>query len=98
MTDCTNSYSCSTTSCSPCATTGLWINAGGLAQLLLAAAGIGLLVRAVRMKQSRKLTSGGLVVLMSSVLIVIGTTWLAQSSYCQPGSKDYRSSYCSTDD
>jgi hypothetical protein len=98
MTDCTNNYNCSTTNCSPCATTGLWINAGALAQQLLAAAGVGLLFRALRMEQIRQLALGGLVVLMSSVLIVVGTTWLAEGSYCQPGSTGYRSSYCSTTD
>jgi hypothetical protein len=98
MTDCTDNYSCSPTGCSPCATTALWINVGGLAQLLLAVAGVGVLVRGLRTKQSGRLAVGGLVLLMSSVLIVVGTTWRAQGSYCQPGSPDYRSSYCSTDD
>jgi hypothetical protein len=98
LTDCTNNYDCSATHCAPCATTGLWINAGGLAQLLLAGAGVGLLIRGLRTRQSGRLASGGAVLLVSSVLIVAGTTWQAQRSYCQPGSPGYRSSYCSTGD
>jgi len=98
MTDCTNNYSCSTTSCSPCATTELWINAGALAQQLLAAAGIVVLVRGLRTSQIGLLASSGVFLLVSSPLIILGTTWLAQGSYCQPGSPGYVSSYCSTDD
>ena len=41
MTDCTNSYSCSTQSCQPCAVAGRWINVGGIAQWLLAGLGVG---------------------------------------------------------
>ncbi len=98
MTDCTNEYSCSTTSCSPCRTTGLWINVGGLGQLLLAAVGVGVLVRGLRTRRSGYMAVGGVALLVSSVLIVVGTTWLAESSYCRPGTADYRSSYCSTED
>ncbi len=98
MTDCTNNYSCSTTGCPPCATTGLWINVGGLAQQLLAAAGVAVLIRGLRTRQSGRLASGGAVLLVSSVLIIVGTTWQAKGSYCQPGSPGYVSSYCSTDD
>jgi hypothetical protein len=98
MTDCTNAYSCSVTSCSPCAKPGLWINSGGLAQLLLASAGVGVLIRGLRTRRSGQLASSGAALLVSSVLIVVGTTWQAEGSYCQPGSAGYRSSYCSTSD
>jgi hypothetical protein len=98
MTDCTDNYSCSSTGCSPCATTARWINVGGLAQLLLAGAGVGVLIRGLRTRRSRRTALGGAVLLVSSVLIFAGTTWRAQSSYCQPGSPGYRASYCSTDD
>ena len=97
MTSCTDDYSCSITSCSPCRTTGLWINAGALAQQLLAAAGVVVLVRGMRTKRGGHLASAGLALLVSSVLVVVGTTWRAEGSYCRPGSPDYRSSYCSTD-
>ena len=96
MTDCTNNYSCSTTGCAPCATTGRWINVGGLAQQLLAAAGVAVLIRGQRTRQSGRLASGGAVLLVSSVLIMVGTTWEAERSYCQPGSPGYVGSYCPT--
>ena len=98
LTDCTNNYSCSSTGCSPCATTERWINAGGVAQLLLAGAGVAVLIRGLRTRRSRQMALGGAVLLVSSTLIFVGTTWLAQGSYCQPGSPGYRDSYCSTDD
>jgi hypothetical protein len=98
MTDCTNNYSCSSTGCSPCATTGRWINGGGLAQLLLAGGGVAVLIRGLRTRRSGRMALGGAVLLMSSALVFAGTTWLAQGSYCQPGSPGYRDSYCSTDD
>src|SRR3954447_11335626 len=66
LTDCTNNYSCSATNCPPCATTGLWINAGGLAQLLLATAGVGVLIRGLRTRQTGRLASGAAVLLVSS--------------------------------
>jgi hypothetical protein len=54
LTDCTNNYSCSATNCAPCRTTGLWINAGGLAELLLAATGIGVLTSARQVRTSAR--------------------------------------------
>jgi hypothetical protein len=36
-------------------------------------------------------------VLAVSVLTIVGTTWRAQASYCQPGTSGYSTSYCSTD-
>ena len=98
LTDCTNNYSCSTDNCAPCRTTGLWVNAGGLAQQLLAAAGLGVLIRGLRTRRTGRLASAGAALLVSSVLINAGTTWQAERSYCQPGSPGYRDSYCSTDD
>src|SRR4051795_6101993 len=67
MTDCTDAYSSSTTFRSPCATTGLWLNAGALAQQLLAATGVGVLVRGVRTDHGRLLALAGLAILVSSV-------------------------------
>src|SRR6478735_2010931 len=93
LTDCTDNYSCSATSCAPCRTTGLWINAGGLAQVLLAGAGVGLLVRGLRTRQTAPLACGGAVLLVASVVIIAGTSWQAQRSYCQPGSPGYRSNF-----
>jgi hypothetical protein len=85
MTDCTDSYSSSPTGFSPCTTAGLWINAGALAQQLLAAAGVGVLIRGLRTRESGRLASCGAVLLVSSVLIMVGTTWLAEGSYCPAG-------------
>jgi len=98
MTDCTDNYSCSTTGCRPCTTTALWINAGGLAQQLLAGAGVAVLIRGLRTRQGGRLASGGAALLVSSVLIFVGTTWQAEHSYCHAGTQGYRNSYCSTGD
>jgi hypothetical protein len=96
MTDCTNAYSCSTQSCAPCAVTGLWINAGGLAQWLLAAVGVGVLVRGVRGARPSILLIGGAALLVASAATIVSTTWRAGDSYCQPGTAGYSQSYCST--
>ncbi len=97
MTDCTNNYSCTTTGCEPCADTGRWINAGGFAQWVLAVLGIVVLVRGVRAKRWNQLMIGGAAILTVSVLTLLGTTWQANESFCQPGTPGYHSSYCSTD-
>ncbi|HET7327597.1 MAG TPA: hypothetical protein VFJ14_09975 [Nocardioidaceae bacterium] len=98
MTDCTNNYNCTATSCTPCATTGRWINAGGIAQWVLAGMGVVVLRTGMRAKQRAYLVGGGGMLLAMSVLTIAGTTWLAQESYCQPGTPGYISSYCSTAD
>ncbi len=95
MTDCTDDYGCSSTGCSPCANAGRWINLGGITQLVLAGAGFAVLVRAWRAKRARHLSLWGAALLAASVLIVAGTTWRAQDSYCQPGTAGYARSYCS---
>lgn len=97
MTGCTNDYSCTTTGCSPCATTERWINAGGITQWLLAVAGIVVMVLGARGERATTLLVGGAVLLVVSVLTFVGTTWLASESYCQPGTPGYRASYCSID-
>ena len=96
MTDCTNYYSCSTQSCQPCAGAGRWINVGGIAQLLLAGLGVGLLVRGVHDARVPRLMIGAAVILLASAITALGTSWRASESYCQPGTADYLSSYCST--
>jgi hypothetical protein len=97
MTDCTNDYSCGSGGCSPCATTGRLINVGGVVQLLLAAAGVAVLVRGLRGRRSGSLARGGAVVLVASVVVFAGSTTLAQRSYCRPGSAGYDESYCAAD-
>lgn len=95
MTDCTNNYSCSQTGCTPCATTGRWINTGGIAQFVLAGIGVALLVRGLAAKPRAHLAVGAVALLAMSVLTMVGTTWRAQESYCQPGTPGYARSYCS---
>ena len=97
MTDCTNNYSCSPAGCPPCASAGRWVNAGGLAQLTLAGTGIAVLVRGLRTGQRTRLAVRGAALLATSLLTVVGTTWLAQESYCRPGTAAYAGSYCSLD-
>src|SRR4051794_6080888 len=96
MTDCTDDYSCSTQSCSPCAGAGRWLEAGAIAQWLLAALGVGLLVRSFHDARVVRLLIGAPVVLLASAITVVGTSSRASESYCQPGTADYSSSYCST--
>jgi multisubunit Na+/H+ antiporter MnhB subunit len=93
MTGCTNDYSCTETGCPPCRTTGTWINLGGVVQLLLATAGIVLLVLATRIRP-HLLAAAGLALLVLSVLAFVGTTWAAQHWYCRPGTPGYEQSYC----
>lgn len=96
MTDCTNNYSCTTSGCSPCGTAERWINAGGVAQWLLAGVAGVLLFRGVRDRRALRLVVSGAAVLALSVAVVVGTTWRASQSYCQPGTTGYDASYCST--
>ncbi len=97
MTDCTNNYNCTTTGCEPCAHAGRWINAGGIAQWVLAVLGVVVLVRGVRAKRWGQLMFGGAAIVVISVLTLVGTTWRANESFCQPGTPGYQASYCSTD-
>jgi hypothetical protein len=94
MTDCTNDYSCTVAGCSPCATTERWINGGGLAQLLLTGAGVGVLLLGKRPERRAFLAFGAAALLALSLLTFVGTTWRALESYCQPGTLGYASSYC----
>lgn len=94
MTDCTNDYSCSASSCEPCRATALLINGGGVAQLVLAGSGIVLGVVGWRVPRRGFLAWAGLALLAVSVATFAGTSALARDSYCEPGSSGYRESYC----
>ena len=96
MTDCTNNYSCTETGCAPCATSGRWINAGAIAQFVLAGVGV-VLMRRLRAPGRAYLAFGGTALLVMSVLTIVGTTWRAQESYCQPDD-GYYSPYCAIED
>ncbi|WP_243058478.1 hypothetical protein [Nocardioides sp. SR21] len=95
MTDCTNNYSCTETGCPPCGTTERWINAGGITQWILAGAGVVVLVLGARSGRAATLIGGGAVLLVVSTLTIVGTTWRASESFCQPGTRGYDTSYCS---
>ena len=97
MTECTNNYSCSPTSCAPCTTAGRWITAGGIGQLGLAALGAVALVRGLRARRAGSLLGAGAALLTVAGLTMVGTTSLARSSYCQPGTPGYDTSYCSVE-
>ena len=81
MTDCSNKYSCTETGCPPCATAEHCINAGGIAQWVLAGMGVVVLVRRRRAKQHADLAACGAALLAMSVLTMVGTTWRAHQSY-----------------
>jgi hypothetical protein len=95
MTDCTDNYSCSTQGCSPCAGAGRWLEIGAITQWLLAALGVGVLVRTVADARVSRLLICAPVILLASAITFVGTNWRANESYCQPGGADYSSSYCS---
>lgn len=97
LTECTNNYSCTTTGCDPCAESAVWISTGGGVQLVLAVVGIAVLVRGLRARRHATLLVGGAALLVVSALTVVGTTWRAQESFCQPGTPGYAASYCSVD-
>lgn len=97
MTDCTNNYHCTETSCGPCVTTERWINAGGITQWVLAGIGVAASVRGLRAKRRAHLAVGAAALVAMSVLTIVAMTWRAQESYCQPGTPGYLTSYCIND-
>ena len=60
MTDCTNKYGCTETKCPPCVTAARWINAGGIAQWVLAGMGVVVLVGGRRALPPRAAVCGPL--------------------------------------
>lgn len=93
LTDCTNMYSCSSSGCAPCATARGWVGVGGVAQLVLAGAGVAVLIRPST-RRPRDLAVSAVALLALSVLTIVGTTTAARGSYCQPGTPGYAGSYC----
>ena len=81
MTDCTSKYDCTETNCPPCAATLHWINAGGIAQWVLAGTGAVVLARRRRAQPHPDLAFRGAALLAASVLTMVGTTWRANQSY-----------------
>ena len=86
LTDCTDRYSCSSESCSPCAATGAWLNGGLITQAVLMVVSLALIVMSLRgWWRKRAVTACALVVLLISVGTVARTGWAASRSFCQPG-------------
>lgn len=97
MTDCTNDYSCSSGSCSPCAAAQRWITLGGITQWVLAAVGVAILVRRIKVGNPSTVLLAGAILLVASLVTAVGTTWAADASYCREGTPGYRASYCSVE-
>ena len=96
LTACTNDYSCTSNGCPPCAGVEHWLTAGAVAQWALAGLGGVLLFVGLRGRQSLRLVIGTIAIVAASATVVVGTTWRASESYCQPGTPGYADSYCST--
>ena|SRR3712207_2401548 len=76
MTDCTNTYSCTSTGCEPCATTSAWLTAGWIGQGVLLVALV-LVALAARQRRPAAIRATALVLTPLSVALVIATTALA---------------------
>jgi hypothetical protein len=87
-TDCTTWYECGADGCPPCRPMNVWIGAGAVTQLLLAAAG----VRAIATGRASIIL--GLVLMAASVGAIVVTTHAAGESYCRPGTSGFDESYC----
>ena len=77
MTNCTNSYSCTSTGCEPCATTSAWLTAGWIGQGVLLLVAVALVVLAVRHRRLPAVRATALVLTPLSVALVVVTTALA---------------------
>lgn len=77
MTSCTNTYSCTVTNCSPCATTYAWLNAGWIGQGALLLVGVALTVLAARRIRLREVRAAALVLAPVSVALIVATTTAA---------------------
>ena len=81
MTDCTDTYSCTTSACRPCSATSTWLNVGWVVQGLLLLIGTGLVVLSARRIQLRVVRSGALILGAASLAVFAVSTSLAISSY-----------------
>lgn len=80
-TACTNTFNCTVTSCSPCATSNGWLTGGWVAQWVLLAAGVVLAVLAVRGRRPDATRTLALLLTPLSAGAFVVTTALAASSY-----------------
>ena len=77
MTGCTNTYSCTSTGCEPCATTSAWLTAGWIGQGVLLLATVVLVVLAARHRWLHAVRAAALVLTALSVALIVVTTTLA---------------------
>ncbi|MGY1762062.1 hypothetical protein ACI79G_11565 [Geodermatophilus sp. SYSU D00779] len=80
MTNCTNTYSCTSTGCEPCATTSAWLTAGWIGQGVLLLVAVALVVLAVRHRRLPAVRATALALTPLSVALVVVTTALAISA------------------
>ncbi len=82
LTDCTNAYDCTETTCLPCRPAQTWLSVGAAGQggLLLTAIAL-LVVAAVRPATRRSLAVVGWVTLGLAVMWIITSTIVASGSY-----------------
>src|SRR3712207_1893057 len=78
MTNCTNTYSCTSTGCAPCATTSAWLTAGWIGQgVLLLGAGVLVVLAARHRRRLHAVRAAALVLTALSVALIVVTTALA---------------------
>jgi hypothetical protein len=80
MTNCTNTYSCTSTGCEPCATTSAWLTAGWIGQGVLLLVAVALVVLAVGHRRLPAVRATALVLTPLSVALVVVTTALATTA------------------
>jgi hypothetical protein len=80
MTSCTNTYSCTSTGCEPCATTSAWLTAGWIGQGVLLLVAVALVVLAARHRRPAAVRATALVLTPLSVAMSVATTALATAA------------------
>ena len=81
MTNCTNTYGCTTTSCGPCGATSTWLNVGWAVQGVLLLSGAALAVLGALRIHLRAVRLGALLLGPMSIVLFAATTWLAVRSF-----------------
>ncbi|RBY92351.1 hypothetical protein DQ244_08790 [Blastococcus sp. TBT05-19] len=81
MTDCTNTFSCTVTSCSPCATADGWLTGGWIAQGVLLLAGVVLAVLSARRVRLPAVRRAALVLGPLAAVLFVVTTTVATTSF-----------------
>jgi hypothetical protein len=80
MTGCTNTYSCTSTGCQPCATTSAWLTAGWIGQGVLLLVAVALVVLALRHRRLPAVRAAALALTPLSVALLVVTTALAAAA------------------